>query len=321
MTDDNDRMDRARRIREIREGKSDAQADDFAEESAQGSAETPDGTTDRAASSSETGEASAGTAEAASGAEPERAAEEAGDGTPDTRQEPVTSGGAAGESGQPAESGESPAASASDDDAAAAGGDDDAGFQIPGAQATDVDIDPEQLAGEAGVDPEAVEQADENAVAGTVGMAGAESARETGSTAETRVLEFDLGAERYCLDIEHVEEIVKRDSVTRVPNTPDYVEGVVDLRGQITTILDPKVLLDIDDEGAKDLIVVFDPEEFEDQGAIGWVVDDVNQVTPVVDDEVNESPVDAEHVNGVVERDGEFVVWTDPEIAIENAAG
>jgi purine-binding chemotaxis protein CheW len=145
----------------------------------------------------------------------------------------------------------------------------------------------------------------------------------TGTTAEneTRVLEFALGDERYCLDIEYVEEIVKRETVTRVPNTPDYVAGVVDLRGQITTILDPKVIFDIDVDGSEDLIVVFDPDGFDDQGAIGWLVDDVNQVMPVADSEVNPSPVEQDHVEGVVDRDGEFVIWTTPEIAVEDATG
>ncbi|MFC7028570.1 chemotaxis protein CheW [Halomicroarcula sp. GCM10025710] len=81
--------------------------------------------------------------------------------------------------------------------------------------------------------------------------------------------------------------MVKRDDVTRVPNTDAYVEGVVDLRGQITTILDPKSMMDIDDEGDQNLVVVFDPEMFEEQGAVGWIVDEVRQVSPVAESEVN----------------------------------
>jgi purine-binding chemotaxis protein CheW len=138
-----------------------------------------------------------------------------------------------------------------------------------------------------------------------------------------RVLEFTLGEEYYCLDISHVEEIVKRDSITRVPNTPDYVEGVVDLRGQITTILNPKHLLDIDASGEESLLVVFDPDDFEDQGAIGWVVDAVRQVVPIAESEINKPPVEEAYIEGVVDREeaegGEFVIWVDPETAIEQA--
>ncbi|MFB6074627.1 MAG: chemotaxis protein CheW [Haloarculaceae archaeon] len=137
----------------------------------------------------------------------------------------------------------------------------------------------------------------------------------------TRVLEFALGDELYCLDIEYVEEIVKRETITRVPNTAEYVEGVVDLRGQITTILDPKTLLDIDQEGPEQLMVVFDPDAFEEQGAIGWLVDEVRQVGPIVESEVNDPPVEDEYINGVVDREDEtsFVIWTDPDVAMRIA--
>lgn len=145
--------------------------------------------------------------------------------------------------------------------------------------------------------------------------------KSTGHEADTRVLEFTLAGEQYCLDIEYIEEIVKEETITRVPNTPDFVEGVVDLRGQITTLLNPKVAIGKDDQSAGDLIVVFDAEAFDDQGHIGWVVDDVRQVSPVTDDQVNDPPMGEDYINGVIDRDGdeEFVIWTTPELALEEA--
>ncbi len=176
------------------------------------------------------------------------------------------------------------------------------------------------MAGAAGTDADGASGSDAETGPGTPAAApGVET--ETTREETTRVLEFALGEELYCLDIEYVEEIVKRDTITRVPNTPDYVEGVVDLRGQITTILDPKALLSIDDAGPERLIVVFDPAAFEEQGAVGWLVDEVRQVEPVPESEVNDPPVDEEYVNGVVDRDdgSAFVIWTDPGVAMELA--
>jgi purine-binding chemotaxis protein CheW len=143
----------------------------------------------------------------------------------------------------------------------------------------------------------------------------------TTQEAETRVLEFALAGERYCLDIEYIEEIVKEETVTRVPNTPEFVDGVVDLRGQITTILNPKVAIGKDDQTPGDLIVVFDAEAFDDQGAIGWVVDDVRQVSPVAEDQVNDPPMGEDYINGVIDRedDDEFVIWTKPDLALDEA--
>jgi purine-binding chemotaxis protein CheW len=152
--------------------------------------------------------------------------------------------------------------------------------------------------------------------------AGVDAETETKREPRTRVLEFTLGEEQYCLDIDYIEEIVKRETITRVPNTPEYVEGVVDLRGQITTILNPKPVMEIDADGAEELIVVFDADEFDEGGAIGWLVDDVRQVTPVSDDEVNQPPIDEEYINGVIDReeDDQFVIWTTPDLALDEAS-
>jgi purine-binding chemotaxis protein CheW len=138
---------------------------------------------------------------------------------------------------------------------------------------------------------------------------------------ETRVLEFTLQDEHYCLDIEYIEEIVKKATITRVPNTPAFVEGVVDLRGQITTILNPKVTIGKEQRAAGELIVVFDGEAFEDQGHVGWVVDDVRQVSLITEDDVNEPPMDDDHINGVIDRDeeDEFVIWTTPNLVLDEA--
>jgi purine-binding chemotaxis protein CheW len=143
---------------------------------------------------------------------------------------------------------------------------------------------------------------------------------ETTEEEETRVLEFTLDDEHYCLDIQYIEEIVKHENITRVPNTPPHVEGVVDLRGQITTILNPKVTIGKENQEAGELIVVFDAEAFEDQGYIGWVVDDVRQVSPIVESEVNDPPMAEDYINGVIDRedDDEFVIWTSPDLAFED---
>ena len=161
-----------------------------------------------------------------------------------------------------------------------------------------------------------------SSVESTEGGARAAMGEESTQSAEVvRVLEFSLGDEYYCLDIEYVEEIVKRDAVTRVPNTPEFVDGVVDLRGQITTILEPKEMMDIDSDGEQNLIIVFDPEQFEEQGAVGWVVDEVRQVVPVTESEINNPPVDAEYINGVIDREEheQFVIWVEPEDALAQA--
>jgi purine-binding chemotaxis protein CheW len=123
------------------------------------------------------------------------------------------------------------------------------------------------------------------------------------------------------LDISYIDEIVDAGELTRIPNSPTHVEGVMDLRGRTTAIIDPKVLFGIDAEGDRNRIIVFDPDSVADGSAVGWVVDEVFQVIHVDPEDVDESTVaDDDSVRGIVKRDGAFIVWVEPEVAHERAA-
>jgi purine-binding chemotaxis protein CheW len=134
------------------------------------------------------------------------------------------------------------------------------------------------------------------------------------TTTNGQVLEFKLGEERYCVSIDYVTEIVDIGDLTTVPNSPPHVEGVMDLRGRTTSIIDPKVVFGIDGTGEERRIIVYDPEIIEDQGAAGWLVDEVYQVVGIDREDVDTSPAeDDDTIHGVVKRgDGEFVIWVDP---------
>lgn len=128
----------------------------------------------------------------------------------------------------------------------------------------------------------------------------------------TQVLEFGLGAETYCIDIGYVNEIVDAGELTAIPNSPAHVEGVMDLRGRTTSIIDPKSLFDIDGDGACDRIIVFDSEAVGEQGTLGWVVDDVYQVRTIDPSDVDDETVEDDAVRGIVRGDDGFVVWVEP---------
>ncbi|TKR25600.1 chemotaxis protein CheW [Natronomonas salsuginis] len=136
------------------------------------------------------------------------------------------------------------------------------------------------------------------------------------AASNTQVLEFDLGTERYCIDIEFVSQIVDRQHITPLPNAPTHVEGVTDLRGETTTIVDPKVLFDIEATGDEDHIVVFDSDQLGEGSAMGWQIDMVHRVVDVAPDEIESSPIDGQTgIEGVIDRgEGEgFVIWVSPD--------
>ena len=149
---------------------------------------------------------------------------------------------------------------------------------------------------------------------------------ETTSTADessrrgevTQVLEFGLGDETYCLDIDVIDEIVDAGQLTRIPNSPPHVEGVMDLRGRTTSIINPKTVFSIDTDGERNRIIVFDPDAIGDQGTIGWIVDEVYQVTDITPDDVDETTTaNDDNVHGIVKGEDKFVVWVDPDIVSE----
>ncbi len=129
-----------------------------------------------------------------------------------------------------------------------------------------------------------------------------------------QVLEFELGEETYCVSIDYVTEIVDVGDLTTVPNAPPHVEGVMDLRGRTTSIVDPKTVFGIDEAGEARRVVVFDPNIVADQAAAGWLVDEVYQVVQVDPDQVDDSPNQGRDgsIRGVVKRDDDFVIWVDP---------
>lgn len=138
-----------------------------------------------------------------------------------------------------------------------------------------------------------------------------------------QVLEFRLGEGSYCVDIEYVAEIVDGGDTTSIPNSADYVEGVMDLRGRTTTIVNPCSILDAEDvnpdelaadgEASRNRIVILDPDTVDAGGTTGWLVSDVDEVTRVSDGEVEEDAVtDTDVLHGVVKKDDGFVLWVDP---------
>lgn len=138
----------------------------------------------------------------------------------------------------------------------------------------------------------------------------------------TQVLTFTLGDEEYCVPIDCVAEIVGSEQIRPVPNTEPHVEGVTDLRGETTTILDPTTVLSVETEGlvtdggkARNRIIVLDEETVDADSPTGWLVSDVRAVTDVSEAELDaESAVDSDFLRGFLkdDEDDHFTLWLDP---------
>jgi purine-binding chemotaxis protein CheW len=96
-----------------------------------------------------------------------------------------------------------------------------------------------------------------------------------------QVVEFLLGKEHYAIDLFDVREVVEYTSITKLPDTPSYMKGIIDLRGEITTIIDLKERLNILDKSNLPIdnsrIIVLD--EKITKAKTGILVDDVLAVS------------------------------------------
>jgi purine-binding chemotaxis protein CheW len=101
------------------------------------------------------------------------------------------------------------------------------------------------------------------------------------------VVEFELGGERYALDIQLAREIVEMIPITPIPRAPPYISGVINLRGEITNIMNLNTLLGLPNQDIRDnqKIIVLVPEAAGGSN-VGIIVDDVSSVTQVSESDV-----------------------------------
>jgi len=102
------------------------------------------------------------------------------------------------------------------------------------------------------------------------------------------VVEFELGGERYALDIQLVREIVEMMQITPIPRAPPFISGVINLRGEITNIMNLNTLLGLANQEIRDnqKIIVLVPEAAGGSN-VGIIVDDVSSVLQVLESDID----------------------------------
>jgi len=131
-------------------------------------------------------------------------------------------------------------------------------------------------------------------------------------------LTFMLAGEEYGVDILRVQEIKGWDEVTTIPNTPEYLRGVINLRGTIVPIIDMRIRFELEklDYGPLTVVIVLKVNCGEKSRVIGIVVDGVSDVYNVPEAEVKTSPdfgsaVDTEFVRGLATIEEKMVIILD----------
>ena len=131
---------------------------------------------------------------------------------------------------------------------------------------------------------------------------------------ERQYLTFELGDEFYGVNILKVQEIKGYTDVTRIPNTPDYMKGVLNLRGTIVPIINLRMKFGLDqiDFTAFTVIVVVVVNE----RVMGMIVDSVSDVLTLGADDMKPAPalgtsVDTSFIDGIATTDDRLVTLLD----------
>jgi purine-binding chemotaxis protein CheW len=147
----------------------------------------------------------------------------------------------------------------------------------------------------------------------------------TQSAGSIQVLIFTLGDELFAIDLFDVREVVECTTITRLPNVPPYVRGIIDLRGEITTIIDLKHRLQIAASGkeAREISRIVIMDSAITRSKTGILVDDIISVSTFEGDQVDRSSAsvskDETAVVGIIKqkvkvRDREaheLIIWID----------
>ncbi len=132
---------------------------------------------------------------------------------------------------------------------------------------------------------------------------------------EVQLVVFKIGDEEFGVEINQVREIVKLVSITRMPKAPVFIEGVVNLRGQIITVIDLAKRLDLPSTGKTDSTRIMVVEVGED--TVGMIVDSVSEVLRLSTDNIEDTPalidteVHEQYLRGVGKSEDRLLILLD----------
>ncbi len=144
------------------------------------------------------------------------------------------------------------------------------------------------------------------------------------ATQERLLVEFELDGECYGVDIGSIREIIRYQPVTVIPGAPDIVEGIINLRGRVTPIVDLRKRLGLNAAEVNDTtrIIVIDVED----AMVGVHVDAVTGVISLTGDQLQQLSTEvttdrSNYLEGVADVEGRLIVLINLQAALEGGVG
>ena len=124
-----------------------------------------------------------------------------------------------------------------------------------------------------------------------------------------------LGEEQFGIDIRYIDNIVRMQHITRVPKVPEYLKGVINLRGEVIPVMSIRLKMELPkDEITRATRVII--LKLEQQGNVGIIVDEVKEVVTLGASQIEKVAYDSNDgkinfINGVGKHNGELISLLD----------
>ena len=131
-------------------------------------------------------------------------------------------------------------------------------------------------------------------------------------------LTFTLDGEQYAADVSRVREVLELLPLTKLPRMPEYMKGVINIRGSVVPVVDlrQKFGMSAVEETVDTSIIVMDVGDGEKRMTVGCLTDSVEEVIEIMPESVEPPPsfgtkVDTEFISGSAKRDEQFIIVLD----------
>lgn len=135
-------------------------------------------------------------------------------------------------------------------------------------------------------------------------------------TQHGRFLTFTLDENIYGISIKYVTEIIGMQTITPVPETPDFLKGIINLRGKVIPLIDVRLKFGKPEIEYNERTCVIVVEV--DNLSVGFIVDMVDDVMTISDDKIAQPPVgtggyDNRYIEGIGQTDSQVILLLDAE--------
>jgi len=137
-------------------------------------------------------------------------------------------------------------------------------------------------------------------------------------TESTQYLTFNLDQEVFALDISKVREVLEYTSVTKVPQTPEFMKGVINLRGGVVPVVDLRLKFGMSEaeKTVNSCIIIVEIELDGESAVLGALADSVQEVHEFEQDQIEPAPkigarLNTDFIKGMGKRDDQFIMILD----------